>query len=203
MSFDALTSNHVPIEGNVISMKVADGVTSIKKGSVLFLSASMEVKPCTGSVRGPIAGVAATDFPPPRYSNVKNLAQSTDKGPAVYGGGKLQRRIGVILNQCAWVLIEIPVSGSTITMGFGDSLVPSTDSSGTGSAGCETLTTPSAGDAAEIIEQDKIFARALSGIHTEFKNTDQAAFGQNEVATLAAGAAIVYGYVFARIFNKG
>jgi hypothetical protein len=199
-----LTRKQVPREGDVVVFEVASGVTSFFQGAVLYLTDNMEVTPCNGTNRGPPIGVAVTDFPEPTISDVKHVTDPrvSDVGPTAYASAQSAgRRIGVVINQVAWCLVEIPINGTDVTIAVGDDLVPSTDTADVGSSGVETMATPSAGSAAELIESLKIIGRALTQIHTSFNNSGPA-LGQNAVATLSKSVTLpVYGWVLARVYG--
>ncbi|MHA2055067.1 MAG: hypothetical protein ACW99F_15905, partial [Candidatus Hodarchaeales archaeon] len=190
-----LTRKQVPREGDVIVFEVASGVTSFFQGAVLYLTDNMEVTPCNGTNRGPPIGVAVTDFPEPTISDVKHVTDPrvSDVGPTTYASAQAAgRRIGVVVNQVAWCLVEIPINGTDVSISVGDLLVPSTDTADVGSSGVESFVpgvaaganpTKAEYDASEV-ERGRIIGRALTQIHTSYNNSGPA-LGQNAVATLA------------------
>ncbi|MHA2274149.1 MAG: hypothetical protein ACXAC2_00175 [Candidatus Kariarchaeaceae archaeon] len=205
-----LTRKQVPREGDVIVFEVASGVTSFFQGTPMYLTDNMEVTPCNGTNRGPAIGVAVTDFPEPTISDVKHVTDPrvSDVGPTTYASAQAAgRRVGVVVNQVAWCLIHVPVGGSTVSLSVGDDLVPSTDTAGGGSNGVEpyvradlNATFSDTEVEGALDEQRRIIGRALTQIHTSYQNSGPA-LGQNAVASLAAGAADVYGWVLARIYG--
>lgn len=209
---NVLLRKQVPREGDVVVFEVAAGVVSFFQGAVLYLTDNMEVTPCDGSTRGPPIGVAVTDFPEPTISDVKHVTDPrvSDVGPTTYASAQSAgRRIGVVINQVAWCLVEIPINGSDVAISVGDDLVPSTDTTDVGSSGVESYVRNAAYTEpptkaeleAEMDERRRIIGRALTQIHTSYKNSGPA-LGQNATANLVKDASVaVYGWVLARIYG--
>lgn len=197
-----------PQVGDTPAFVLEAAITAVDYGSVMYLSGIMEVAPTDGSTRGPVVGVAKDEWPPVAdTAGIAFIAETDlvkDVGYKTYGGATEGRKIPIEMEEVIWVLVDIPAGGSDITIAPGDDLVPCLQS---GSFGCETIAaahamaTPNAAEInAALDEERRVFARALSNIHTSHRTgSNRPALGVNNANLLSADTPRVIGWVLAKM----
>lgn len=195
-----------PSEGNTIRMVVASGVTSIKRGDLLYISNTAvpaEVTPVASGARDKIIGVAVEDWPSvAKDVGIAYASEASDIGPTVYDSKG--QDVGVQMEGIAWLNIYVPTGESAITINPGQALVPTGVALANG--GVDLKATPSAGSAAEIIEEGRVIAKALSPPHQPITTTgsgaDQPALGVNVYASNQVpvpGSGVTRAFVLAKL----
>lgn len=194
-----------PQVGESPGFQIESSVTEILYGAVMRLTATMEVAPVDGSNRDFIMGVSKQEFPlETNTAGIAYVSEATDIGPRTYDPAA-GMYIAVEMEGVHWALVDIPAGGSNITITYGLDLVPCLQS---GSTGCEAIAaahamaTPNAAEInAALDEERRVFARALSNIHTDFNSSGFPALGQNAVNTLVNTAARDIGWVLVKLLN--
>ena len=158
-------------------------------------------------------GLAFTgwQYPPDPRIYQPSGQPSTDIGSG-YDPGKHQM-LAVRLEGSGWARVEIPISGSSITLAPGDRMVPSDVVPGTvmprpapTMTAATDVTTILAAYAADEAEQDAILGRAMSRIHVVPTGVSwggrPSLQGSTPVNTLTASTTeIKVGYVFLKLGN--
>lgn len=197
----------MPQKGENPVFAVKSGET-IQRGDLLYFSAPMEVAPVTSAARGgPIAGVAAEDFPKSSGA-IAFESEADNQGPATYGSVGTRDKIAVIQVGAVWINVKIPAGSSTdVVIVDGDWVVPVLEAGTTG--GCALYDTtpaiPTPNDTeilAALDEMQRIAGVAIHDMHRSLVGADEEVDGQAALhsnvltsGTLTAQANAVFGKI--------
>lgn len=188
--------------------EVDTGVTSIKRGDIVYISADGKIKPVQSTARDKVLGIAAEEYPKVTggSSSILYGSEASNQGPETYTSTR--NKIAVVTHGTVWVNVKIPAGSATdITIVAGDQIVPVLEAGTIGGAAKYTrtdlnVTFSDTEVEAALDERDRIIGKAIAAIHAGLVKNDilveeDASLGQNILTSgiLTAGASAVFGKV--------
>lgn len=194
----------MPLEAKQIVMKVAASQT-IKRGDAVYLSGDMQVSICDESNRE-VFGIAAHDYPivSGSSSNIAYGSDAKDQGPSQYDS--VRDVLTVDLEGTVWLNVQIPTSGSNITLSVGDRVVNSLVAAVDGTVDLYPETPAMNDETASklaLANSERIIGKCIAALHLGLKSNDKllnedASLGTNVPVSdelVADGSANVYAKV--------